>query len=72
MSFKKETYFSFKVHALITLEGFITSFEITPASTDDRDGLKDLAANHSGVTILGRDKGYEKPLPRKCTSKEFA
>ena len=54
---KKETYFGFKVHALITLEGFITSFEITPASTDDREGLRDLAANHSGVTILG-DKGY--------------
>ena len=54
---KKETYFGFKVHAMITLEGFITSFEITPASTDDREGLRDLAANHSGVTILG-DKGY--------------
>ena len=35
---KKETYFGFKVHAMITLEGFITSFEITPASTDDRKG----------------------------------
>ena len=45
---KKETYFGFKVHAMITLEGFITSFEITPASTDDREGLRDLAANHSG------------------------
>ena len=50
---KKEAYFGFKVHALITLEGFITSFEITPASTDDREGLRDLVANHSGVTILG-------------------
>ena len=30
---------------------------ITPASTDDREGLRDLTANHSGVTILG-DKGY--------------
>ena len=50
---KKETYFGFKVHAMITLEGFITSFEITPASTDDREGLRDLAANHSEVTILG-------------------
>lgn len=57
MFFQKETYFSFKVHALITPEGFITSFEITPASTDDREGLRDLAANHSGVTILW-DKGY--------------
>ena len=52
-SSKKETYLGFKVYALITLEGFITSFEIAPASTDDRGGLRDLAANHLGVTILG-------------------
>lgn len=29
---KKETYFGFKVHALVTLEGYITAFEITTAS----------------------------------------
>ena len=40
---KKETYYGYKVHALITLEGYIASFEITPASTDDREGLRDLA-----------------------------
>ncbi len=54
---KKETYFGYKVHALITLEGYITAFEITPASTDDREGLRDLADNWSNVTILA-DKGY--------------
>lgn len=54
---KKETYFGFKVHALITLEGFITAFEITPASADDREGLRDMAENRLGLTILG-DKGY--------------
>ena len=43
---KKETYYGYKVHALITLEGYIASFEITPASTDDREGLRDLA-DHS-------------------------
>ena len=42
---KKETYYGYKVHALITLEGYIASFEITPASTDDREGLRDLAAH---------------------------
>lgn len=42
MPFKKETYYGYKVHALITLEGYIASFEITPASTDDREGLRDL------------------------------
>lgn len=54
---KKETYFGYKVHALITLEGFVTAFEITPASIDDREGLRDLTTNQSGLTILG-DKGY--------------
>ncbi len=33
---KKEIYFGYKVHALITLEGYITAFEITAASVDDR------------------------------------
>ena len=54
---KKETYFGYKVHAMITLEGFITSFEVTPASTDDREGLRDMVENQSGLVILG-DKGY--------------
>ena len=54
---KKETYFGFKVHALITLEGYITAFEITPASVDDREGLRDLVENQLGLVILG-DKGY--------------
>ena len=56
-SSKKETYVGYKVHALITLEGFITDFEITPASVDDRIGLRDLTDEKSNITILG-DKGY--------------
>ena len=54
---KKETYFGFKVHALITIEGYITAFEITPASVEDREGLRDFAENHLCLTVLG-DKGY--------------
>lgn len=54
---KKETYFGFKVHALITIEGYITAFEITPASVDDREGLRDFAGNHLCLTVLD-DKGY--------------
>lgn len=49
---KKETYYGYKVHALITLEGYIASFEITPASTDDREGLRDLADHWSMSLIL--------------------
>lgn len=54
---KKETFFGFRVHVMITLEGYITAFEITPASVDDREGLRDLAENRMSLTILG-DKGY--------------
>lgn len=42
---------------MITLEGYITAFEITPTSTDDREGLRDLMDGCSNVTILA-DKGY--------------
>lgn len=54
---KKETYFGYKIHAIATLEGFITAFEITPASVDDREGLRDIAANYCDITVFG-DKGY--------------
>jgi len=40
---KKETYFGYKVHNMTTTEGYITDFCVTPASTDDRDALLDLA-----------------------------
>ena len=54
---QKETYYGFKVHALITLEGYITAFEITLASVDDREGLQDFAEDYLNLVIL-RDKGY--------------
>lgn len=54
---KKETYFGYKVHALVTLEGYVVSFGVAPASQDDRDGLRDLVDGLSGLMILG-DKGY--------------
>lgn len=53
---KKETYFGYKVHALITMEGHITTFEITLDSTDDREGLRYIVENRSDFVILG-DKG---------------
>ena len=42
---------------MVTLEGYVTAFEITPASTDDREGLRDLADGQHGLVVLG-DKGY--------------
>ena len=40
---KKETYYGFKVHVLITLENYISAFEIMPAFVDGRAGLRDLS-----------------------------
>lgn len=54
---KKEPYFGYKVHVMVTLEGYITAFEVTPASTDDKDGLHDLTENQPRLVVLG-DKGY--------------
>lgn len=54
---KKATYFSFKIHAIITLEGYIRAFEVTLASVDDREGLRNLAENQFSLVVLG-DKGY--------------
>lgn len=48
---KKETYYGFKVYALITLEGYITAYEITPASIDGREGLRDFAENYLNLVI---------------------
>mgnify|MGYP000047806160 CR=1 FL=1 len=39
------------------MEGYITAFEITPASTDDREGLRNIVGTQSNLVILG-DKGY--------------
>ena len=54
---KKETYFGYKVHALITFDGVIKTFELTSASVDDRKALPDLVENQGKLVILG-DKGY--------------
>ena len=50
-------YFGYKVHILIMLQGFITHFEVTPASTDDREGLRDFSEVCSNQVLLA-DKGY--------------
>jgi IS5 family transposase len=57
---KKETYFGYKVHDITTVEGYITDFIVTPASTDDRDALMDLAWGKGHHYFLIGDKGYIK------------
>ncbi|MDU2236826.1 MAG: IS982 family transposase [Fusobacterium periodonticum] len=54
---KKETYYGFKLHAVITLDGYISDFILTSADTDDRVAIWDLTAVAPFATIIG-DKGY--------------
>lgn len=54
---KKETYLGYKLHMLITLNGFVTDFIITPANIDDRDGVWELLDSFNQLTLIG-DKGY--------------
>lgn len=36
---KKETYLGYKLHLLLTLDGFITDFELTSSKVDDRKAI---------------------------------
>ena len=54
---KKETYYGLKLHAAVTLEGYITDIEITAANVDDRAILWEMFQSISQPIILG-DKGY--------------
>lgn len=55
---KKETYFGYKVHSMTTTEGYITDFAVTPAPTDDREALLDLAQKKEEHYCIFGDKGY--------------
>jgi len=54
---KKQTYYGFKLHAVIALDGYISDFILTPADTDDRVAIWDLTAIAPFTTVIG-DKGY--------------
>jgi len=57
---KKETYFGYKVHNMTTTEGYVTDFVVTPASTDDREALLELAWGKEYHYFLIGDRGYIK------------
>lgn len=54
---KKETYYGLKLHAAVTLDGYITDIELTAANIDDREILWELIPNSYQTIVLG-DKGY--------------
>jgi hypothetical protein len=54
---KKEHYFGFQFHGLITLGGDVIDFELCAASVDKLDGLEDLQDGYVHKSVLG-DLGY--------------
>ena len=53
---KNTTYYGFKGHLLITLNGVVTGLSLTAANADEREAALDFADDIRG-TLLG-DKGY--------------
>lgn len=54
---KKEHYFGFQLHGLVTLGGDVIDFELCAASVDELDGLADLQDSCAHKSVLG-DLGY--------------
>jgi hypothetical protein len=53
---KRETYYGFLGHLMISFKGIVTGFTLTPAGTDERQALLDLIPGIRGL-LMG-DKGY--------------
>lgn len=50
-------YFGYKLHAVCTIQGVFTSFDLSKASVHDIHYLNDIRQQYKDVTVLG-DKGY--------------
>ncbi|NJO55018.1 MAG: IS982 family transposase [Rhodospirillales bacterium] len=65
---KKQTFFGYRLHLVVTLGGVILDFTLTAANSDERAVAADLLPAWSGRTILG-DKGYvSAPLATELAS----
>jgi transposase len=54
---KKQTIFGYRLHLLITMNGLILDFELTPANCTDLEAGIELLSEHADLEVLG-DKGY--------------
>ncbi len=54
---QKLFYYGYKLHAVCTIDGVFSDFELTKAAVHDIHYLKDIKLTHSRCTILA-DKGY--------------
>lgn len=54
---QSNSYYGYKLHAVCTIDGVFTNFELSQASVHDIHYLKDIKQLYQNCTILG-DKGY--------------
>lgn len=54
---KKQIFFGYRLHLLITMSGLVLDFELTPANCSDLEAGFELLSEHSDLEVLG-DKGY--------------
>lgn len=54
---QNNNYYGYKLHAVCTIEGVFTDFDLSQASIHDIHYLKDIKSLYQNCTVLG-DKGY--------------
>ncbi|MGD1918553.1 MAG: transposase [Pleurocapsa sp.] len=52
---KDEKYYGFKVHLLISYEGVITGFTLTPANGSEVEALWEISSEITGLIIGDKD-----------------
>lgn len=57
VSSKKQTFFGYKLHLLVTSDGLIVDFELAPASATDLHVGVELLSQHTDLNVIG-DKAY--------------
>lgn len=57
VSSKKQTFFGYKLHLLVTVGGVILDFELAPASATDLEVGFELLTEHTNLKVIG-DKAY--------------
>jgi hypothetical protein len=66
---KKNVYFGFKGHLVITLSGIISQFELTPANVEEHQVAEEVTSNIKGLVI--GDKGFiSKDLKKRLKERE--
>ncbi len=66
---KKQLFFGYRLHLLLTIGGVIVDFTLTSATADERDAAREMLEHRHGLTVLG-DKGYvSQPLAEELQQK---